>query len=90
MIIISQDKRSIVNFEQVAIININRSDLREIEAFFDCNEDNQNSILLGKYTTEERAKEVLQQIIKKYLETGFDITNMSSRELPKIFKMPED
>lgn len=66
MIIVSQDKRSIVNFEQVAIINTNRSDLREIEAFFNCNEDNQNSILLGKYVTEERAKEVLEEIIFAY------------------------
>ncbi len=66
MIIVSQDKRSIVNFKQAKIININRSDLREIEAFFDCNEDNSNSILLGKYATEERAQEVLQEITRTY------------------------
>ena len=67
MIIVSQDKRSIVNFEKVKIININRSDLREIEAYFNCDEVKSNdNILLGTYETEERAKEVLQEIIKTH------------------------
>ncbi|MCI8621349.1 MAG: hypothetical protein HFJ50_06475 [Clostridia bacterium] len=84
MLIVSQDKRSIVNLEQVAIININRSDLREIEAFFDCNEDNQNSILLGKYATEERAKEVLQEIINCYLgEAMVECSGYICYEMPE-------
>lgn len=67
MIIVSQDGRSIVNFEKVKIININRSDLREISAYFNCDEEKSNdNVLLGTYETEERAKEVLEEIIKTH------------------------
>lgn len=67
MIIVSQDKRSIINFEKVNVININKSDLREIGAYFNCDEEKTlDNILLGKYETEERAKEVLQDIADRY------------------------
>lgn len=67
MIIVSQDKRSIINFEKVNVININKSDLREIGAYFNCDEEKTlDNILLGKYETEERAKEVLKDILLRY------------------------
>ena len=70
MIIVSQDKRSIVNFEKVKIININRSDLREISAYFNCDEEKSNdNVLLGTYETEERAREVFGEIINMYKAT---------------------
>ena len=68
MIIVSQDKKSFVNFEKVNIININNSNSREIDAFFNCDESYKDNILLGIYESEKRAKEVLQEIIKAYLD----------------------
>lgn len=63
MIIVSQNKENIVNFEKVNIINIHQLNKKQIGAWFSCNEEENNNILLGEYATEERAKEVLQEII---------------------------
>lgn len=63
MIIVSQDKENIVNFEKVNIININQLNKKQIGAWFSCNEKEENNVLLGEYATKVRAKEVLQEII---------------------------
>lgn len=102
MIIISQDERSIINFEQVKVININRLEPIEIAAYFNCDYINNNdNILLGKYRTEERAKEVLQKIIKEYsscLELKGGPAIMQGQmdiqpnifNIPKVFRMPKE
>ena len=61
MIIVSQDKRSIYNFNNVKSIDIVRN---EIYITDDILVD--SGACIAKYTTEERAKEVLQEIIKAY------------------------
>lgn len=65
MIIVSQDKRKIVNFD-----NLFNIDYYKIDGNFeiDANTD-KDSISLGYYKTEERAKEVLQEIIIAYQTT---------------------
>lgn len=66
MIIVSQDKKRIVNFDNLTQVYITH-----------CEEDNTGYFIrfetvdslyedLGEYATEERAKEVLQEIIKAY------------------------
>lgn len=67
MIIISQDKNSIVNFDNVSEICAKYDGTI---VMFDNTYDNQNdcSDILGKYETEERAKEVLQKIIRTIIE----------------------
>lgn len=62
MIIISQDKTEIVNFNNIESIWIcsDEEGIFTIEATADTNTS------LGEYQTEERAKEVLQEIIKAY------------------------
>lgn len=66
MIIVSQDKKRIVNFDNLTQVYITH-----------CEEDNTGYFIrvetvdslyedLGEYVTEERAKEVLQEIIKAY------------------------
>ena len=69
MIIVSQDKKEIVNFDSVISIKIYHDDednecLYEIYAVVE--EPDDNYILLGIYETEERAKEVLEQITIAY------------------------
>ena len=64
MIIVSQDKRKIVNFDNIYYIDYYKIDeTYEIDANIDKDKD---SISLGYYKTEERAKEVLQEITKAY------------------------
>ena len=67
MIIISQDKNTIVNFDNVSEIRVKYDGTI---VMFDNTYDNQNdcSDILGKYETEERAKEVLQKIIRTIIE----------------------
>lgn len=62
MIIVSQDKYNILNFDATVNIGIEEittlSDIVQISA-----QTNGNTIILGKYKTEKRAKEILQEII---------------------------
>ena len=98
MLILCQKKDTIVNLEKVQAINIHLQNRKEVCAWFDVNENNRNSVLLGVYDTEERAKEVLQEIIKLYKATEtFKVTsNRISDEVGAIaiqhgfiYEMPE-
>ena len=68
MIIISQDKNAIVNFDNVSEI---RAQYDGTIVTFNNTYDPRyySSDILGKYETEERAKEVLQEIVKTYVLT---------------------
>lgn len=67
MIIVSQDKTKIVNFDNLT--QIYRTQDEEKTVFF-IRYETVDSLYddLGEYKTEERAKEVLQEIIQKHIE----------------------
>lgn len=77
MIIRSQDKKSIVNMD-----NIDTIDIREnlIRAF---NGGNDMGINIGKYSTEEKAIKVLDMIAQNYVESEKYI-------IRRVFQMPSD
>ena len=88
MIIVSQDKTKIVNFD-----NLFNIDYYKTDGNFDIDANTENDIVcLGHYKTEERAKEVLQEIMKKYLEikcfynSKYEV--MQAIEQPKVYEMP--
>lgn len=61
MIIVSQDKAEIVNFENLVTMRLGYNGKHIVRA------ENKDKVCeLGEYATEERAKEVLQEIIKAY------------------------
>ena len=65
MIIVSQDKSTIVNFDNVEIIWIDDNVLDKTEPMFKINADTgETGVELGEYKTEERAKEVLAEIVR--------------------------
>ena len=66
MLILSQDKEKIINFDNVIQIYINTyaNEYPDIS----CDTVELLNINLGDYKTLERAKEVLQEIIKAYIE----------------------
>lgn len=68
MIIVSQDKYNILNFDTTVNIGVEEvttlNDVVQISA-----QTNGNTIILGKYKDEERAKEILQEIVKNYVLT---------------------
>lgn len=68
MIIVSQDKKATVIFENIELLGIgnpleNNNGLFAIIA----NAITDNQYILGEYKNEQRAKEVLQKIINRYV-----------------------
>lgn len=64
MIIVSQDKEAILNFDNIEFICVKPKP--EQYAFGICVKFVQDEACIGFYGTEERAKEVLQEIITRY------------------------
>ncbi len=62
MIIVSQDKDKIINHDNVQLLWINVNILNKTIKTFYIYADHD---FLGEYETEERAKEVLQEIVKQ-------------------------
>ncbi len=75
MIIVSQDKDKIFNFDNASLIFIQDNNEIWIDTEKTCN-------LLGKYHTKERTKEVLQDIVMDIQPNIFNI--------PKVYYMPEE
>lgn len=63
MIIVSQDKDAIVNFDRTQNIWIDSNVLDKTNTTFDIVADDE---ALGSYETEKRAKEILQEIAERY------------------------
>lgn len=61
MIIVSQDREDIINFDNVKMIN-----REENRISVDANFGRGDFYCIAEYDTEERAKEVLAEIYKKY------------------------
>lgn len=64
MIIVSQDNKKIFNFNNISLIFIQHGNEIWIDTEKTCN-------LLGKYATEQRAREVLSEICEKYSDWQF-------------------
>lgn len=93
MIIVSQDETKMVNFDNLTQIYITRD---EEETLFFIRYETVDSLYddLGEYKTEERAKEVLQEIVKKYssyleLKGGPAIIQGQMDIQPNIFNIPK-
>ena len=108
MIIISQDKMEIFNFDEIFRLYVDNWSNEEFATEPNCfcikaekSSDNMICAFLGEYKTEERAKEVLQEIAQKFLsylklEGGpvilqgqIDI-QPNIFNIPKVYEMPED
>ena len=91
MIIVSQDKLQIFNFKTAKNIWIEEDEveINQIEqVVYSIYIDGE---IVGTYETEERAKEVLQEIISKYKTTLYNSkTNETVVNIPKVFEMPTE
>ncbi len=95
MIIVSQVKRNIINFDNVESIyivaDLNGTGKIPYKIYYETSTQSEE---LGQYATEERAKEVLQEIEKKYLEyieLGSPTKGpVSLHTIPKVYEMPEE
>ena len=86
MTIVSQDKELILNFENIDAIGIGNP-LEDDDGMFKvlASTTSDNEYTLGRYATEERAKEVLQEIILTY--AGEAMVEYNGYIL---FEMPEE
>ena len=99
MIIVSQDKSVIVNFNNVEAIEIGNIEENQCKGTIYARLVSDYFYKIGEYKTEERAKQVLQEIIELYRkdtfykETQIDSGVYSRKEinhpLPKVYEMPE-
>lgn len=96
MLILSQDKLEIFNFNEFFRLCIDTWSSKEFATEPDCwcikaekASDNMICAFLGKYDTEERAKEVLQEIIKAYKESGITKIDNVQAENRVVYEIPE-
>ena len=82
MLILSKDKNGIVNFTNITSILVENKELI-------ARVTNGHKATLGEYDTEERAKEVLQEIIKVYKQSGNVKIDNVQAENKVVYKMPE-
>lgn len=87
MLILSQDKDKILNFNNIIQVYVNKyaNEYPDIR----CDTLNELNINLGDYKTEERAKEVLQEIIKAYKESVIVKIDNLQTENKVVYEMPE-
>lgn len=92
MIIVNQDKTMIFNYKNIETIGIGNpleNDDGKFAILIETISDNQYPIAL--YETEERAKEVLQEIVSKYKTTLYNSkTNETVVNVPKVYEMPKE
>ena len=97
MIIVSQDKMEMFNFEEIFRLYVDNWSNEEFATEPNCfclkaekSSDNMICAFLGEYKTEERAKEVLQEIINTYLDCNEEnIYEKFAYVKNKVFEMPE-
>ena len=94
MLIVSQDKTKILNFDNIEIIGIGNP-LENNDGKFQILVDttNDNEFTIAEYKTEERAKEVLNEIMENY--KNWEYTKMGKLIIGKvvcdaIYKIPEE
>lgn len=93
MIIVSQDKMEIFNFEEIFRLYVDNWSNEEFATEPNCfcikaekSSDNMICAFLGEYKTEERAKEVLAEIINMYKFNKYEAVGQKNT----VYKMPED
>lgn len=97
MIIVSQDKMEIFNFDEMFRLYVDNWSNEEFATEPNCfcikaekSSDNMICAFLGEYETEERAKEVLQEIITRHGNwENMKVGQPSGICLP-VYEMPED
>lgn len=86
MILVSQNRKKIINFEKITEVIVSDKDI--------CVRDNfevQKGLIIATYESEERAKEVLQEIIKAYLDCNeHSVLAEYAYVKNKVFKMPKE
>ena len=95
MIIVSQDKTKILNFDNIEVIGIGNpleNNDGKFQILVDTTNDNEFSI--AEYGTEERAREILEDLIRLYRK-NFQVIGERGGVTdfiypPKVYEMPKE
>ena len=95
MIIISQNEELIINNNNITSIYIEFVEYEKIKYRLTAEMVTSSEIILGEYKTEERSKEILQEIVRKYKLGTNKIKIKTSRgaeivERNIIYEMPKE
>lgn len=90
MIIVNQDEKLTANFDKVEYIWISNPVEDDDDTFKIVAESQSSNMLIGKYKTEERAKEVLQEIITRYGNWENIKVGQPQGICEPVYYMPED
>ena len=95
MIIISQNEKLIINNNNITLIYIEFVEYEKIKYRLTAEMVTSSEIILGEYKTEERSKEILQEIVRKYKLGTNKIKIKTSRgaeivERNIIYEMPKE
>ena len=84
MIIVNQDRELMINFDKIVRTYIESNDNGKFEIIAETDGLEES---LGEYETQERAREVLEEIQSRYLQ--YHERNGKVIVLPKRYRMPE-
>lgn len=87
MIIVNQEKTYLVNFNNVCQVSL-AVDEEETEYAIAVQTVDKEEIIMGTYKTEERAKEVLQEIIIAI--RGKNMVQFSNGEMKEVYPIKND
>lgn len=85
MIIVSQDKKSIYNFDNIKSIDIVKNGIYITDDIL-----MDEGAEIGEYATEERAKEVLQEIIERYTNWNNLVYGQPTGICSPKYEMPKE
>lgn len=81
MLILNQKKNIVINFLNVSSVYVQDKNVQVLITFME------DSLILGKYNTEERAKEVLNEIIELYKN---QINKYHFTYVNNVYEMPKE
>ena len=84
MIILNQKKDIIINFSNVVSIYVQEKNVQVLMTFIE------DALILGKYDTEERAKEVLSEIMERYTNWNNLVYGQPTGECSPKYEMPKE
>lgn len=88
MLIVSQNKDAIINFDNIANLVVIENNIASI-----CNVEETTGITIAEYKNEERAKEVLQEITQEFKKVARVDEQGKGKprfyNIPKVYEMPE-
>lgn len=90
MIIVSQDKSTILNFDNAVRVYIIRDAWEKKYYCIGYSTSDRTTIILANYKTEERAKEVLQEIIERYANWNNLVYGQPTGACSSVYEMPEE